>query len=71
VWSIGSERAALSAHVEIERLDAWPAMLDAARALLLERFGVDHVTLQPELAQTSRLPKEAPVVIWPRGERPS
>jgi cobalt-zinc-cadmium efflux system protein len=71
VWSIGSARAALSAHVDIERLDDWPGILTAGQALLKSRFGVDHVTLQPELTRGPRLPKEATVVIWPRGERPS
>lgn len=68
VWSIGSARAALSAHLEIERLEEWPAILGASQDLLRERFGVEHVTLQPELA---RPPKEARVTIWPRGVRPS
>jgi cobalt-zinc-cadmium efflux system protein len=71
VWSIGSERMALSAHLEIEQLDAWPVILHDAQRLLRDRFGVDHVTLQPELAPALRLPREAPVTIWPRGERPS
>lgn len=67
VWSIGSERAALSAHLELERLEDWPAVLHAAQHVLHERFGVDHVTLQPELVPALR---KAPVRIWPRGERP-
>jgi cobalt-zinc-cadmium efflux system protein len=71
VWSIGSDRMALSAHLEIEQLDAWPAILHDAQHLLRERFGVDHVTLQPELVPALRLPRQAPVTIWPRGERPS
>ena len=71
VWSIGSDRAALSAHLEIEQLEMWPAILHDARHVLRERFGVDHVTLQPELAPALRLPRQAPVTIWPRGERPS
>jgi cobalt-zinc-cadmium efflux system protein len=71
VWSIGSERVALSAHLEIEQLDRWPAILHDAQRVLRERFGVDHVTLQPELAPALRLPRQAPVTIWPRGERPS
>jgi cobalt-zinc-cadmium efflux system protein len=71
VWTIGSARVALSAHLEIERLNAWPTILRGAQRLLRERFGVDHVTLQPELIAGTRLPKEAPVKIWPRGERPS
>ena len=71
VWSIGSDRAALSAHLEIEQLEMWPAILHDARQVLRERFGVDHVTLQPELPPALRLPRQAPVTIWPRGERPS
>lgn len=68
VWSIGSERAALSAHLEIERLDDWLEILQASRALLHERYGIDHVTLQPELALR---PAQATVTVWPRGYRPS
>jgi len=71
VWSIGSSRAALSAHLEIVRLDDWPRVLAAAQALLRERFGVDHVTLQPEVVPGPRRPRQATVRIWPRGERPS
>jgi cobalt-zinc-cadmium efflux system protein len=66
VWSIGSAHAALSAHVEIERLEDWPRILRASQALLSERFHVEHVTLQPELV----VRQEAPVTIWPRGQRP-
>ena len=71
VWSIGSDRAALSAHLQIEQLDAWPAILHSAQIILRQRFSVDHVTLQPELAPALRVPREAKVTIWPRGERPS
>ena len=69
VWSIGSERAALSAHVDIERLDDWPVILAACQALLHERYSIDHVTLQPELAV--RRPSQATVTLWPRGQRPT
>ena len=69
VWSIGSARAALSAHVEIERLESWPATLHAARDMLLRRFALGHVTLQPELVP--RPPAQAVVTLWPRGHRPS
>jgi cobalt-zinc-cadmium efflux system protein len=67
VWSIGSDRAALSAHVEIERIDEWPRILDDARALVHHDYGIDHVTLQPELV--SRV--QATVKLWPRGQRPT
>jgi cobalt-zinc-cadmium efflux system protein len=71
VWSIGSDRAALSAHLEVERLDEWPSILRSSQSLLRERFSVEHVTLQPELVQPTHLPRRATVTIWPRGERPS
>jgi cobalt-zinc-cadmium efflux system protein len=68
VWSIGSARMALSAHVEIPRLDEWPAILRASQDMLRQRFAVDHVTLQPELKLAR--PPQAVVTIWPRGQRP-
>lgn len=48
IWSLDSHRNALSAHVVVSRFDQWPAILDAERHLLAERFGIHHVTLQPE-----------------------
>lgn len=68
VWSIGSSRAALSAHLEITQLDDWPRTLEASRALLHEQFDIDHVTLQPEIALR---PPHATVTLWPRGQRPT
>ena len=69
IWSIGSDHAALSAHVEIERIEEWPRILDASRELLRTQYGIDHVTLQPELVDAR--PPLATVTIWPRGHRPS
>jgi cobalt-zinc-cadmium efflux system protein len=68
VWSIGSDRAALSAHLEIERLEGWPALLQSAQGVLRQRFGIEHVTLQPEPAL--RVPREARITVWPPGQRP-
>ncbi len=48
IWHIGAERIALSAHLQINDPRLWQQRLQAARALLSERFGIDHVTLQPE-----------------------
>jgi cobalt-zinc-cadmium efflux system protein len=42
-----SERAALSAHIIIGDPREWPETLEAAQRLLADRFGIDHVTLQP------------------------
>jgi len=49
IWQISSERVALSAHVVLDDLDAWPNLLARINAMLLERFNIDHPTLQPEL----------------------
>ena len=69
IWSIGSNRAALSAHVDIERLEDWPRILEASRHLLHTEYGIDHVTLQPELVDAR--PQRATITVWPRGQRPS
>ena len=50
VWNISSGQVALSAHVELDNLDNWAALLESARQMLLTRFGIAHVTLQPEPA---------------------
>lgn len=47
VWLMGSRDAALSAHVAIDDGASWLRVLDAARAMLASRFGIEHVTLQP------------------------
>jgi cobalt-zinc-cadmium efflux system protein len=48
VWQMTSERAALSAHVLISESDEWPRTLASAQRMLAQRFGIDHVTLQPD-----------------------
>ncbi len=47
VWPMTSERAALSAHITLTDGTAWPVTLVSAQRLLRERFGIEHVTLQP------------------------
>lgn len=48
VWSLSSKRLALSAHVVLDDLSQWDGILDELRNLLLQRFDIEHVTLQPE-----------------------
>ncbi|QOY92900.1 cation transporter [Massilia sp. UMI-21] len=50
VWDMSPGHPALIGHLEIANLEQWPAVLDAVRAMLRERHGIDHVTLQPEAA---------------------
>lgn len=63
VWSLDSRQPALSAHVVLAAAPQWAKVLAAQQQLLRERFGIDHVTLQPEL------PPTAPLVFTPRGSR--
>ena len=48
VWQMSAERRALSAHLLLREVDAWPAVLKQARQMLQDSFNIDHVTLQPE-----------------------
>lgn len=48
IWTLSSGVLALSAHVVMGDLLAWPKVLSDMRALLAERFHIGHVTLQPE-----------------------
>lgn len=49
IWSLSSRSAALSAHVVVRDLAAWPRILDALVHLLHDEFDIAHATLQPEL----------------------
>lgn len=55
VWTMVPGRVALSAHVLVDDIARWPAILRRARLVLRRDFGIDHVTLQPEwLRETPR-----------------
>jgi cobalt-zinc-cadmium efflux system protein len=48
VWTLSGSRAALSAHVMVKSLQQWEKVLHDLQRRLHEKFGIDHVTLQPE-----------------------
>jgi cobalt-zinc-cadmium efflux system protein len=50
VWTITSGREALSAHVIHAYSISQPTLLKELRSKLLDRFGVDHLTIQMETA---------------------
>ena len=54
VWDMSPGQPALIGHLRIANLRAWPGILQQIQTMLLERHGIDHVTLQPE-------PQEPPV----------
>jgi cobalt-zinc-cadmium efflux system protein len=66
VWSIAPGSIALSAHVEIRELQSWPGILAEASAMLRDRYGIGHVTLQPEPPQRERT---SVIRLWP-GKKP-
>lgn len=47
VWPIAAERLAISAHVRLENLQAWPQVLEDLTAVAGKQ-GIRHVTFQPE-----------------------
>jgi cobalt-zinc-cadmium efflux system protein len=48
VWDMSPGQPALIGHLEIRDLAEWPDVLQAVKAMLLAKHGIDHVTLQPE-----------------------
>ncbi len=53
VWDMSPGEPALIGHLEIDDLNAWPDVLRAVKTMLLDKHGIDHVTLQPELRDCS------------------
>jgi cobalt-zinc-cadmium efflux system protein len=48
VWMLSGSRTALSAHVVVASMAQWDRTLRGLQHRLQEKFGIDHVTLQPE-----------------------
>ena len=48
VWTVTSGLVAMTAHVEIAEAGRWMEILNAVNHLARDRFGIAHVTLQPE-----------------------
>lgn len=48
VWTLSGSRTALSAHVVVRSMGHWEHTLAELQRRLHQKFGIDHVTLQPE-----------------------
>ncbi|WP_043318727.1 cation diffusion facilitator family transporter [Microbulbifer sp. HZ11] len=48
IWRLDSNMISLSAHIVVDDLAAWPDVLGRLRKTLMERFAIQHITLQPE-----------------------
>jgi len=55
IWTLSGSRVALSAHVVVRDLAQWEQTLRALQSLLRERFGIEHVTLQPESSHATEV----------------
>lgn len=60
IWALSSSRTALSAHIVVRQFAAWERLLPELRSMLHDEFGIDHVTLQPELAAPTVVPLPDP-----------
>ena len=60
IWTLSSGSIALSAHLVVRSLARWPQVLEEEQRLLDERFGIGHVTLQPEAAMEVVVPMPKP-----------
>jgi cobalt-zinc-cadmium efflux system protein len=49
VWEMTPSFPALIGHIEIERISEWPQIMARINEMLLNKHGIDHVTLQPEV----------------------
>lgn len=49
IWTMTSEHVSLSAHVQIKSMTEWDSILSNIQLMLAEKFGITHVTLQPEI----------------------
>jgi cobalt-zinc-cadmium efflux system protein len=50
VWEMTPSFPALIGHIEIEQMNEWPDIMARINTMLLDKHGIDHVTLQPEVA---------------------
>ena len=48
VWEMTPSFPALIGHIEIAEMQRWPEIMARINAMLLDKHGIDHVTLQPE-----------------------
>lgn len=49
IWNMTSEHVSLSAHIDIETSDIWHDTLRRIQVMLSKKYGIFHVTIQPEI----------------------
>jgi len=63
IWHMSSDRVALSAHITIANAGDWPRVLAGLQRLLDQRFGIDHVTLQPSWSPPPKGTRVIPLTV--------
>ena len=58
IWELGGGRTALAAHLRVEGIEQWPVVLGRVRECMRGRFGIEHLTLQPEVSAAGDLRAE-------------
>ncbi|MBU3621507.1 alpha/beta fold hydrolase [Polynucleobacter sp. CS-Odin-A6] len=48
VWEMTPNFPALIGHIEIAQMSEWPHIMRLINTMLIDKHGIDHVTLQPE-----------------------
>jgi cobalt-zinc-cadmium efflux system protein len=51
LWEIDERRRSVEAHIVVEAMNAFPSTAARIKAMLRDRFGIGHSTLQPELPE--------------------
>jgi cobalt-zinc-cadmium efflux system protein len=49
VWEMTPSFPALIGHIEVAQMSEWPDIMGRINVMLLNKHGIDHVTLQPEV----------------------
>lgn len=60
IWTLSSDTVMLSAHVTVTDMSRWQAILAEQQELLHERYGIEHITLQPELPAQEKIVRLMP-----------
>ena len=55
VWEMAPSFPALIGHIEVERIADWPTVMARINTMLLNKHGIDHVTLQPEVMSEAEI----------------
>lgn len=55
IWTLSSGRVALSAHLIVDNMPQWQQILAQQGSLLKQRFGIEHITLQPVESRGQRV----------------